>query len=209
MMTLCRDFVKRVLKQVFVSYSCHMRWDSLFDDLEAQLDEQNRAQLRDEISENVRIERSTAELTQTLARFQGLELTIRLSGATEIRATLGPVSTDYLCLETDRSQWVIRRQTVESIALPQTQGSGLSWRHQSKSIRFASVIRGLLRDRSRCQIHGRNGNALAEGTLAQVAKDYLIIDVHPRDEFARPGRISGNLLIPLESIGWVVATTLN
>lgn len=208
-MTLWRVFVKRVLKQVFVSYSCHMRWDSLFDDLEAQLAEQERAQLRAEISENIRIERSTAELSTTLSRSRGQELSIRLSGGTEVRAALGPIAPDYLCLENERTQWVIVRSVIESISLPVGNGATTDPRRGSKAIRFASVIRSLLRNRSRCLIHGRAGNVLAEGTLAQVAKDYLVINIHPRDEFARAGHISGNLLIPLDSIGWVVATTLS
>lgn len=201
--------MKRVLKQVFVSYSCHMRWDSLFDDLEAQMAEQDRAQMRDEISENIRIERSTAELIHTLSRFQGQELTIHLSGESEVRATLGPIAVDYLCLESESTQWVITNRVIQSISLPSKNGAGIDRRRQIKSIRFSSVIRSLLRDRSRCQVYGHDGRALAEGTLAQVAKDYLMIAVHPRDEFARAGDISGRLLIPLDSIGWVVATKLN
>lgn len=186
-----------------------MRWDSLFDDLEAQLAEQGRAQLRDEIAENTRIERATAELSGSLSRFHGCELSVKLAGHTEIRARLGPCAEDYFCLETDLSQWVIRYQAVESIALPAATKPAAASSTQGRAIRFSAVIRGMLRDRSRCQIYGIHGLLIAEGTLGQAAKDFLVISTHQRDEYVRSSEPSAQLMIPLGSIGWVVATALN
>lgn len=202
-------FCEEVLLQEFVSYSWLMRWDSLFDDLEAQLAEQSRAQLRDEIAENTRVERATAELSDSLARFRGTEISVKTVGRTEIRARLGPCATDYFCLETEIAQWVIRYQAVESIALPLSLGSASTGIRQAKTIRFSAVIRRMLRDRARCQIYGSHGQLIAEGTLGQVAKDFLVISTHQRDEYVRSSRPLNQLMIPLGSVGWIVSTTLN
>jgi hypothetical protein len=186
-----------------------MRWDSLFDDLEAQLNEQSQAQLREEIAENIRIERATAELLPTLVRFSGHEIALRLSGGTELRAKLGPCAADYICLETEHSQWVIRCSAIQALALPPGKVPIADQHGAGRSVKFSSVLRGLLRDRARCQIFSRDGISLAEGTLAQVAKDFLMILVHPRDEYARSQQVSTQLLIPLEAIGWVEAKHLS
>ncbi len=204
-MRFCED----LSKQLFVSYSWHMRWDSLFDDLEAQLAEQSRAQLRDEIAENTRIERATAQLSDVLSQYRGSELGVMVIGHTEIRARLGPCSTDYFCLETEASQWIIRYQVVESIALPSERRVAPLTSQSGKAIRFSAVLRGMLRDRSRCQIYGTHGSLIAEGTLSQVAKDFLLISMHQRDEYVRASNPAAQVMIPLESIGWVVSTTLN
>ena len=76
-------------------------------------------------------------------------------------------------------------------------------------MKFSTVLRGLLRDRARCHVFGRAGTSLAEGTLTQVAKDFLVILVHPRDEFARAQQASAQLLIPLDAIGWVESINLS
>lgn len=204
-----KSFCEELLEQEFVSYSWHMRWDSLFDDLEAQLAEQNRAQLRDEIAENTRIERATAELGESLLRFRGQEISVNLVGRTEIRALLGPCATDYFCLESESNQWIVRYQSVESIALPIAPGSSSSESKQGKAIRFSAVIRALLRDRARCHIHGLQGQVLAEGTLTQVGKDFLVIAVHQRDEYVHSNGRKPQLLIPLGSVGWIVSRALN
>lgn len=201
--------MNRVTQKCFVSYSGRMRWDSLFDDLEAQLAEQSRAQLRDEIAENIRVERATAELLPTLTRFHGHELSLRLAGGTELRATLGPCAADYICLETDRTQWIIRSAAVETFSLPQGRAPVAERRSPGGSMKFSTVLRGLLRDRARCHVFGRAGTSLAEGTLTQVAKDFLVILVHPRDEFARAQQASAQLLIPLDAIGWVESINLS
>lgn len=185
-----------------------MRWDSLFNDLEAQLEEQEHAQLREEIAENTRIERATAELLPTLFGCHGLEMTLRLAGGTEVRAQLGPCANDYICMENARSQWVIRRPAIQSIALPARSRPAPGHSTESRTAPFATVVRGLLRDRARCSIYGLHGAELATGTLMQVAKDFVRIAVHPSDEYARPERISAQLLIPVESIGWVETAVL-
>ncbi|MFJ2144172.1 MULTISPECIES: hypothetical protein [unclassified Arthrobacter] len=208
-MTLRDRFVNRVTQKCLFSYSGRMRWDSLFDDLEAQLAEQSRAQLREEIAENIRVERATAELLPTLMRFYGHELSLRLAGGSELRAKLGPCATDYICLETEQAQWVIRSGAIESFALPPRRAPAVERRAPGRSVKFSSVLRGLLRDRARCHVFGRAGSSMAEGTLTQVAKDFLIILVHPRDEFARAQQASTQLLIPLDAIGWVEAITLS
>lgn len=201
--------MNRVTQKSLVSYSWRMRWDSLFDDLEAQLAEQSRAQLRDEIAENVRAERATAELLPTLMRFHGRELCLRLAGGTELRAKLGPCAADYICLETEQAQWVVRSAAVESFSLPQGRVTAAGQRAPGSAVKFSTVLRGMLRDRARCHVFSRAGGSLAEGTLTQVARDFLVILVHPRDEFARAKQASSQLLIPLDAIGWVEAINLS
>lgn len=183
-----------------------MRWESFFEDLEAQAEAQHAAQLRDEIAEGIRVERATENMRNRLLEMQSSTVDVKLTGGVELNARLGPVATEYFCLENDGTRWLVRWLALRSLGVPSmklNQGGRLS------PIKFAAVVRGVLRDRQRVVIYDVSGQMAAEGTLWQVGADFLIIAIHPRDEFARDRSITGYQLIPLETIGWLQAAGSN
>lgn len=177
-----------------------MRWESFFEDLEAQAEAQHAAQLRDEVAEGIRVERATEHMHKRLLEMQSSIIDVKLTGGVELSARLGPVATEYFCLESDGTRWLVRWVALRSLGLP-----SIKLNHSSRlsPVKFAAVIRGVLRDRQRVVIYDVSGQMIAEGTLWQVGADFLIIAIHPRDEYARDRSITGYQLLPLEIIGWV------
>lgn len=180
-----------------------MRWDSFFDDLESRFQAQEAEQLREEIAEGVRVELASEQLSDRLVRLQGSSITLKLSGGVELTARMGPSGKDYFCLEAEGTRWVIRDVALRTVTVagPRVFGSG-----RISPVKFSAVIRGTLRDRQLVQIYDLSGEVLAEGTLVQVARDFLVVATHPRDEFAREREITGRLLIPLHALGWIQIT---
>lgn len=181
-----------------------MRWETLFADLESQLEAQRAEELREEIAESVRVERARQYLNDRLAGYRGQVLTIRVGGSQEITGALGPVGEDYLCVEDPTSRWLVRRAALQAVVLP----------HQRAEVgrlartKFPSVVRALVRDRQPLAVYGLQGNALGEGTLEQAAADFLVLGIHPRDEFARTRTVQARLLIPYETVAWISIKSL-
>ena len=179
-----------------------MRWDDLFDDLEAQLRHEQAAALRDEINENLQVERATQDLEEVLCRLQGSAVHLQLAGGRELAGQLGPAGPGYFCVEESRMLWVIRCEQLRQLqwpgplppALPQPADS-------SRRPKLAAVLRQLMRDRARTWLWDREGSLLAEGSIVQAAKDFVLLAAHAADEF--PTRRTGRspVLIPLEAIG--------
>ncbi|WP_404285758.1 hypothetical protein [Glutamicibacter arilaitensis] len=177
-----------------------MRWESLFEDLEAQAEAQIAAQFREEVAENIRIERASEQMHERMLRLQGTVVTLKLVGEIEVTARLGPVGKDYFCLENEGKRWLVKNLALRSLEMSET-GSNLA-SHLSQ-VKFSAVVRGVLRDRHRILVYDIGGKPLVEGTLTQVGRDFLIVALHPRDEYARDRSINGYHLLPLETVGWV------
>ncbi|PRB71157.1 hypothetical protein [Arthrobacter sp. MYb213] len=177
-----------------------MRWESFFEDLEAQAEAQHAAQLRDEVAEGIRVERATERMHNRLLEMQSSTVDVKLTGGVELNARLGPVAAEYFCLESDGTRWLVRWLALRSLGMPSMK---LNPGGRFSPVKFAAVVRGVLRDRQRVVIYDVSGQLVAEGTLSQVGADFLIIAIHPRDEYARDRSITGYQLLPLETIGWL------
>lgn len=199
-MTLKFDLGKRVSDLTLLSYSGRMRWESFFDDLEAQAEAQYAAQLRDEVAEGIRVERATEKMLDRLLAMQAMTIKVQLVGGVELSARLGPTAEQYFCLEGESSLWLICLEALRAIEVPTARPSASG---KISPVKFSAVLRGIMRDRQRVVVYDISGQSLAEGTLVQVGADFLVIGIHPRDEYARTRSITGHLLLPLDGIGWV------
>lgn len=181
-----------------------MRWESLFDDLESQLQGEIAAQLREEITQSIRAEQATETLAERLEKLAGQMLRLQLGSKLEVSGRLGPLGDGYLCIDSEAADWVINLQALRRLSIAAPRAGTRRCRVNRSKIKLPTLLRGIMRDRSRVQICARNGDELAEGTMGQVGKDFLVMLVHPRDEFARDSAVSEQAVIPLDAIGWVV-----
>lgn len=181
-----------------------MRWESLFADLEAQLESEQAAQLREEIAESIRVEKARAQLIEQLLGYQESTLSLRLLGDQEVTGRLGPVGADYLCLEEGATRWLIRLIALQSVLVPPSPAFQM---RSATKVKLGAVIRAMLRDRQWVRIFGTDGRLLGEGTLEQAAQDFLTLGIHPRDEYARPRSLQGRLIIPYRAIAWIEGQT--
>lgn len=181
-----------------------MRWESLFDDLEAQLEGEVTAQFRDDVAQNIRSEMATERIADRLPTLTGTRLRIHLGAQIDILGTLGPVGVDYFCFATDQADWIISLSSVLSFSFPSDQRCRRYDSEKYSTTKLTTLLRGVMRDRLRIQLFGVDAAVLGEGILQQVAHDFLVLLSHPRDEFARETSISQQMLVPLNALGWVL-----
>lgn len=181
-----------------------MRWESLFDDLESQLEGEVTAQFRDDVAQNIRAEMAAERIADRLSELTGTRMRIHLGAQIDILGTLGPVGSDYFCFSTDQADWIISLSRALSFSLPNGQRCRRYVSEKYATTKLTTLLRGVMRDRLRIQIFGVDATVLGEGTLHQVAHDFLVLLTHPRDEFARESSISQQMLVPLRALGWVL-----
>ena len=176
-----------------------MRWKALFDDLEAQADDADRAELEGEVRDRTRRE---AALTSTVDRLRaavGARLTVTVGPATPLRGTLLDAGRDWLLLEEQPG-----RDTLVPLAAVLAVG-GLSRRVAAPLDRVGTrldlrwALRGLARDRAALQVQLRDGSVLV-GTLDRVGADHVDLAEHPPGELRRARNIHGVRLLPLPAL---------
>ncbi|GER24355.1 hypothetical protein NCCP1664_28500 [Zafaria cholistanensis] len=183
-----------------------MRWESLFEDLETQL---NGELLRDratEIQEMVRIERSQVGLADRLRAQYGNVLALDLAGGLRLRGTLRHVGAGWLSMAEGPAECVVPFAALRGIegmdgkALP---ADVAALGPARRRLGLGAALRALVRDRTRVALHGTDGRLLGAGTLDHAGADYLQLAVHPRDEYRRPGAVHAVVAVPFAALAAV------
>ncbi|WP_405472266.1 hypothetical protein [Paenarthrobacter ilicis] len=179
-----------------------MRWDSLFDDLQAQYSAELALLRESEVTERARIEFGGIELSDRLRGAVGGRVTILLSNGELVRGRMDSVGSDWFVVSDDSRQWLIPQRSVVSC-----QGLGRSVLKESSQVRrtlgIASVLRALARDRSALEVFLTAGSGDAHrlhGVMDRVGQDYIDFAVVPRGEARRSGNVSSVMTIPVAAI---------
>lgn len=177
-----------------------MRWEALFEDLEAQLEAAAAREKTSEIQEAVRIERARETLIERLTPQLNAQVEIGLLGGEKIHGQLAALGTDWFMLRRGESEELIPLAALGSW-LQRSPGE----REDSRRVRagLGQALRALVRDRARVSVGGIDGSLLASGTLDQAGKDFVEIALHARDEYRRTPAVLGRALVPLASVAWV------
>jgi len=193
-----------------------MRWDLLFDDLESQLDQEQRDEERALAIEEERLRLSRLSLRDRLVAMAGLgRAGFEASAAEPVRVELAAgevralrptgfgrdwVSGDLVEQIASRRRCVLpidaivavlpsRRQLRESLAAPVGRGPALQDR-----IGVAFVLRDLSRRRAGVTLDTIDG--LVHGTIDRVARDHLDVAQHAPDLPRRERDVQGYRLVP-------------
>ncbi len=153
-----------------------MRWDTLFADLEAQLQAAEGAALDAEVAERVRIEVGALTLTDRLRGHIGSPVTLRLVGATVIRGRIVEVGADMCLIADDSGARVIVavRGVVMIGGLRRAARTEVSAVLRRLGLRHA--LRALARERQQVRMLTVAGEV--SGTIDRVGADH--IDLTPR-----------------------------
>ncbi|MCU1536748.1 MAG: hypothetical protein JWP82_1099 [Humibacillus sp.] len=177
-----------------------MRWERLFDDLEAQLAADEGHDRDAEIADRTRRERSLIGLHERLLANVGAELVWWVAGRS-VRAVVVDVGPDWVLTALAPGRpLLLRTAAVRSL-------SGLRRGAQTPSVvarRFtlALALGAVSRDRAAvelCDVDGR----LTVGTVDVVGADHLEVAEHAADETRRAGNVTGVSLLPFASLAWV------
>jgi hypothetical protein len=181
-----------------------MRWDALFDDLDAQAEALSTADRAAEMADRGRFETGRLTLVDRLLPAIGATVQLRCAGALSVTGRLGRVHPEWLLLAEDAG----REALVAVAALVSIGGLGRgsaapgSQSAVDARLSLRQALRAIARDRSSVRIHLIGGGVL-DGTLDRVGADFVELAEHPVGEPRRPAEITGMLAVAVASIAVV------
>ena len=177
-----------------------MRWDRLFDDLEAQLASDEAIDRAAEIADRTRRERSLVDVHARLLANVGQSWP---GGSADSRCwhelwTSGP--TGSLAAATPSRPLLLRLDAVRSV-------SGLRRGAHTPSIvarrvTLALALGAVSRDRAPVEVRDVEGRVLV-GTIDVVGSDHLEVAEHAGDEPRRTANVTAVTLVPFSALAWV------
>jgi hypothetical protein len=172
-----------------------MRWDSLFADLEAQLEGEQRAALDAEVAERVRIERGSVTLLDRLRAHVGSPLVLD-AGVAPVRGTVSEVGADFVLLDDEGGGYAL----VPLAALEGVAGLGRAVAPAPgavlRRLGLASALRGLVRDRAEVRL--LTASTEVRGVPSAVGADHVdLVPLRPGDRDAAP---AGARSVPLSAL---------
>ncbi len=174
-----------------------MRWDDLFEDLEAQGAEMHRAALDAEVADRTRRERAQVTLRSRLAVTAGA-VRMALVGGVVVEGVVDDTGSDW-CVIRDVSgrQWL-----VPFWAMLHVEGLGWSGAGEGdvgRRLRIGFALRGLARDRAPVYLH-LLGEGVWSGTIDAVGADHLDFGEHPIDVPRRAVNVRTIRVVPFSAI---------
>jgi hypothetical protein len=206
-----------------------MRWDDLFNDLEAQWEAQARRELDAEVADRTRRERAAIGLRERLAagwqenqrqesqRQEGQrqgggpqggqqqenprqgDLRLSLVDGSTIDGRVDDVGDGWLVLGSSTGSYLVPFSALVAIV-------GLPQRAArpglGRSFGFGYALRGLSRDRAVVSVLDRSG-VTSTGTIDVVGRDLLELSEHPADLARRPENVTARRLVPFAAVAAV------
>jgi len=177
-----------------------MRWDRLFDDLQAQLDADGQRELELEVSDRTRRERAAVGLHERFIAQRGAGVDLRLAAAVVVSGTIADAGSDWLLVHdrADRGSLVPFRAIVaiSGLGARATSGSGAA---TAKRFGLGYALRGLSRDRAVVSL-ADIGGSVTTGTVDAVGADALDLSEHPADVARRAENIVTRKVVPFTAI---------
>lgn len=184
-----------------------MRWNRLFDDLEAQLARQARQELEAEVVEHTRAERGQVSLADRFTGGLGSVVRLKVWGLGWLDVRVADVGDGWILCEgqgdgTSRA----RELLVPTAAVLGVAGAAerADARPSVASRRFglAHALRAVSRDRAPVRVHDRGGDHLT-GTIDRVLADHLDLSRHADDESRRSAAVRGVVSLPYTALAAV------
>lgn len=179
-----------------------MRWDRLFDDLEAQVAARTRLELDAEVAERTRLERARITLGERLVGALGADVVLRLRGGTVVRGRIEDSGDGWLLIAEPAGRQLL-------VPVPAVLGiSGLGRpRDDTRARRFGigSAVRGISRDRRAVVVVDVDGGSV-HGTIDAVGADAFDVAEHPLDTPRRTEHVHGERTIPFVAVAVITST---
>jgi hypothetical protein len=186
-----------------------MRWDSLFDDLESQLERERTAEELDLEAEEERLRLGRLALRDrvlALAAAPG-ERPLRLGLVGGMRLSVHPhtVGRDWLSAALpDGRQCIVPLASIASISLSQVEvatslhGAGVPGDTVSGRLGLPFVLRDLCRRRRQVEVTTVDGVLI--GTIDRVGRDHLDLAVHEAGTARRESAVRDVLIVPIARV---------
>jgi hypothetical protein len=179
-----------------------MRWERLFEDLEAALREQELRERQAEVADRTRHERGQVTFAARLLGHHGtVELVLR--NGPVVRGRLADHGADWLAV-IDDAGW---HRLIPLAAIVQAGGLTATVAPAPALARrfpLSSALRALSRDRCPVQVDDVLGRVVT-GTIDAVGADYLELSEHPLDVPRRAANVLGSRLVLISGVTCVSA----
>ena len=177
-----------------------MRWRGLFDDLEAQFEAAQAAELAGEVAERARREAALLRLVDRLRAAEGAPVVVTVTGAGVLRGQLLDAGTDWLLLEEAGTREVlVPLRAVLGVTGVGARSAAPDESPVAKRLDLRWALRGLARNRTSVAV-GLVDGTLVTGTLDRVGADHLDLAEHGLGEARRAGAVRQVRLVPLPAV---------
>ena len=183
-----------------------MRWERLFDDLQAQMDAEGQRDLELEVSDRTRRERAQVGLHERLIAHRGLGVELRLAAGVRVSGKVVDAGSDWLLVDDHSGQGVHGDRgslvpfgaivTINGLGVRAAAGSGVA---TAKRFGLGYALRGLSRDRSVVSLTDIGGS-VTTGTIDAVGADALDLSEHSADVARRAENIVARRVVPFTAI---------
>lgn len=177
-----------------------MRWDRLFDDLQAQMDADGQRELDLEVSDRTRRERAQVGLHERLIAHRGSAVALRLAAGVLVSGTVVDAGAGWLLIhDTGERASLVPFDAIVAITglgVRAVAGSGSA---TAKRFGLGYALRGLSRNRSVVSLVDIGG-LVTTGTIDAVGADALDLSEHPMDLPRRPENILARRVVPFAAI---------
>ncbi|MHB1472967.1 MAG: hypothetical protein ACYDDU_02925 [Dermatophilaceae bacterium] len=177
-----------------------MRWDRLFDDLQAQMDADGQRELDLEVSDRTRRERAQVGLHERFIAHRGVGIELRLAAGVLVSGTIADAGSDWLLVHDHGERGSLvpfgAIVAVNGLGTRAAAGSGAA---TAKRFGLGYALRGLSRNRSVVSLTDIGGS-VTTGTIDAVGVDALDLSEHPVDVARRSENILSRRVIPFAAI---------
>jgi hypothetical protein len=180
-----------------------MRWDALFEDLEAQFAEGASLAVEAEISERARVEAASVVLVDRVRGAVGSQVAVHLHGGRTFEGALSHAGAEALVLDEARHQVLIPYGSVAHYA-----GMGRVSLAEPSQVRrrigLAHSLRSLARDRAGLALilrHSPHDSCGLTGVIDRVGADFLDLALVRPGEARRASQVRQVATVPFESLG--------
>lgn len=184
------------------TYADGMRWDALFEDMEAQFAAENRLQQESEIAERVRIDVAGVGMADRLRASVSLRITVHLVSGSTLSGLLTHAGSQLMVLNEQQHQVLVPYAAIgrcsglarHALTEPSVvrQGPGLG-----------SALRALSRDRSHLALtlaSGSEGETTLHGVIDRVGRDYVDFAVTGPGEARRAANVIEMAAVPFTAL---------
>jgi hypothetical protein len=168
-----------------------VRWDRLFEDLEAQLEVAEREEFAAEVTDRSRRELALVHLTDRFRGALGTPIELTVDGAGTVAGVLRRVGVDWLLLDvgTHPAALITSAAVLAVRGLPGGVVEASTVGAVEVRLDLAHVLRVITRDRAPVALSLRDGTQCT-GTLDRVGADFVDLAEHPAGEPRRAGQVS-------------------
>ena len=193
---------------------CRMRWDSLFDDLESQLERERTAEELDLEAEEERLRLGRLAIRDRLVALAAAPgerpLRLALAGGTRLVVHPHTIGRDWVSAALpDGRQCIVPLASIASISLSQVEvatslhGASASRDTISGRLGLPFVLRDLCRRRRQVEVTTADG--ILVGTIDRVGRDHVDLALHESGTARRESAVRDVLMLPIARIVFVRA----